>query len=167
MTLKEALVGLPARVVNSELPDLSTTFRDKQMPGIFAGRELHLSRHYEARSLARFRSIPPGGNRFDIPDALLSPCWRKHKSGSADVMGRLHWDKPSVTIRTEFFKPEKGRYLHPTENRSLTHLEASRLQGFPDEYSWVGAKTSIARQIGNAVPTSLAAALATVIAAQL
>lgn len=74
-------------------------------------------------------------------------------------MGRLHWDKPSVTIRTEFNKPEKGRYLHPVEPRAITHFEAARLMGFPDDYLWVGSKTSIARQIGNAVPIELGAAI--------
>jgi DNA (cytosine-5)-methyltransferase 1 len=64
-----------------------------------------------------------------------------------------------VTIRTEFFKPEKGRYLHPTEHRALTHHEAARIQGFPDDYKWVGSKASIARQIGNAVPVPLAKAI--------
>jgi DNA (cytosine-5)-methyltransferase 1 len=75
-------------------------------------------------------------------------------------MGRLHWDKPSVTIRTEFFKPEKGRYLHPEEDRALTHYEAALLQGFPSDYKWVGSKTAIARQIGNAVPIALGRAVA-------
>ena len=79
-------------------------------------------------------------------------------------MGRLVWDKPSVTIRTEFFKPEKGRYLHPTEHRAITHLEAARIQGFPDDYLWVGSKTEIARQIGNAVPLALGRALGRAIA---
>jgi len=74
-------------------------------------------------------------------------------------MGRLFWDKPSVTIRTEFYKPEKGRYLHPTEHRPITHLEAARLQGFPDDYQWFGTKYSIGKQIGNAVPLQLGKAL--------
>ena len=52
-------------------------------------------------------------------------------------MGRLVWDKPSVTIRTEFFKPEKGRYLHPDEHRPITHFEAARIQGFADDYPLV------------------------------
>lgn len=71
------------------------------------------------------------------------------------MMGRLSWDKPSVTIRTEFFKPEKGRYIHPTEDRAITHFEAARLQGFPDDFLWFGSKVSIARQIGNAVPVQM------------
>jgi DNA (cytosine-5)-methyltransferase 1 len=84
-------------------------------------------------------------------------------------MGRMRWDAPSLTIRTEFYKPEKGQYLHPQwdakdpsrrVNRVITHYEASLLQDFPPEYQWVGPKTEIARQIGNAVPAGLAQAIA-------
>lgn len=125
----------------------------------FKTNELHLTRHYEQLSINRFRHIPADGNRFDIPEELLADCWKKHKTGSGDVMERLNFGKPSVTIRTEFFKPEKGRYLHPTEHRALTHHEAARIQGFPDDYKWVGSKVAIARQIGNAVPIPLAHAL--------
>ena len=83
-------------------------------------------------------------------------------------MGRLEWEKPSVTIRTEFFKPEKGRYLHPQwvegdasrqVNRPITHLEAARIQDFPDSFKWCGTKIEIARQIGNAVAVGLARAI--------
>jgi DNA (cytosine-5)-methyltransferase 1 len=113
--------------------------------------------------------VPPGGNRFDLPEKLLPDCWRNKPTGTTDVMGRLEWDRPSLTIRTEFFKPEKGRYLHPQwdaddpsrrVNRPITHWEAARIQGFPDDFVWCGSKIEIARQIGNAVPVGLAAALA-------
>lgn len=91
---------------------------------------------------------------------LSTASWDKHDSGSGDVMGRLRLGRPSVTVRTEFFKPEKGRYLHPTEHRPITHYEAARLQGFPDDFLWRGSKTEIARQIGNAVPIPLGTAIA-------
>jgi DNA (cytosine-5)-methyltransferase 1 len=65
-----------------------------------------------------------------------------------------------VTIRTEFWKPEKGRYLHPDQHRAITHREAARLMGFPDEFVFMGSKVEIARQIGNAVPPPVAAAFA-------
>jgi DNA (cytosine-5)-methyltransferase 1 len=45
-------------------------------------------------------------------------------------------------------------------NRVITHLEAARLQDFPETFVWCGSKTQIAKQIGNAVPVGLAAALA-------
>ena len=68
-----------------------------------------------------------------------------------------------MTIRAEFFKPEKGRYLHPEEHRAITHREAARLMGFPDSFKFRGTKIEIARQIGNAVPPPLAAAVANVV----
>lgn len=139
----------------------------RTVPGRYTADELHITRRYEDLSKKRFRKIPEGGNRFDLPDSLKAPCWIKHTNGSGDVMGRLRWDKPSVTIRTEFFKPEKGRYLHPVEHRALTHHEAARLQGFPDTFEWCGTKLEIARQIGNAVPVQLAQYLAGHIAERL
>lgn len=123
------------------------------------GKNLHFGRNPTALSLERYKLIPPGGNRFDLmrsrPD-LCPLCWINKKTGSTDVFGRLEWNKPSLTIRTEFFKPEKGRYLHPQADRPITHREAARLQTFPDDYFFCGSKTQIATQIGNAVPPKLA-----------
>lgn len=48
----------------------------------------------------------------------------------------------------------------PSRLRRLTINETKRLQTFPDEYIFCGAKTSIYRQLGNAVPCELAKALA-------
>ncbi len=160
VTVGEALKDVPTTVTDVDLPDVRTEFRGVEFPGAFKSSELHVARNYTELSRARFAAIPPGGNRFDIPDGLLSACWRNHRTGSGDVMGRLHLNKPSVTIRTEFFKPEKGRYLHPTEHRAITHYEAALLQGFSPEHQWVGSKVSIARQIGNAVPVPLGRAIA-------
>lgn len=159
-TVQDAFAGIADEVTGVDLPTVDGSDSRVGLPGPFRSDELHLGRNYTELSLQRFRSIPPGGNRFDIPDELLSPCWRKHKTGTADVMGRLKWDAPSVTIRTEFFKPEKGRYVHPRADRAITHFEAARLQGFPDDFKWYGSKVAIARQIGNAVPVQLGRAVA-------
>lgn len=160
-TVGEALLGVPT------VPDMDEHFdkarievEDRMLPGAFSPRKLHLSRAYRPISRKRFAEIPEGGSRADLPDELKAPCWRRHTTGSMDVMGRLRADRPSVTIRTEFFKPEKGRYLHPTEHRAITHYEAALLQGFPDSHRFVGSRTAIARQIGNAVPIPLGAAIA-------
>jgi DNA (cytosine-5)-methyltransferase 1 len=143
------------RIVTVERSDAEI----RNVSGPFSTDELHVGRRPTALSLERYRHIGPGENRHALPDHLQAPCWRKHKTGAADVMGRLRWDRPSVTIRTEFFKPEKGRYLHPSEDRAITHLEAALLQGFPRDYRWCGSKVDIARQIGNAVPVPLAEAV--------
>lgn len=163
-TVDQAFRGLDASVKQTELPERTMTFDGQAVPGPFPSTELHVTRRYEEISILRFAHIPLGGNRFDLPEELKAPCWKKHTSGSGDVMGRLHLERPSVTIRTEFFKPEKGRYIHPSEDRALTHHEAARLQGFRDGYLWAGTKTSIARQIGNAVPIPLGQAIGRAIA---
>lgn len=132
---------------------------------------LHFGRTPTEISLKRYKAIPKEGmNRFDLQrNALeLTPqCWIRKVSGGTDLFGRLWWDRPAFTIRTEFFKPEKGRYLHPVQHRPITHREAARLQGFPDAFKFIGKKVDIAKQIGNAVPPPLAARIADVVCALL
>jgi DNA (cytosine-5)-methyltransferase 1 len=126
--------------------------------------DLHFGRSPKPISQARYRAIPEEGmNRFDLQRRVpeLTPaCWIKKVSGGTDLFGRLWWNKPAFTIRTEFFKPEKGRYLHPEQHRPITHREAARFQSFPDDFVFKGTKIEIAKQIGNAVPPLLAARIA-------
>jgi DNA (cytosine-5)-methyltransferase 1 len=124
------------------------------------GYSLHFGRNPTPKSIERYKHIPPGGNRWNLPPDLMPDCWKRKTKGGTDLFGRLKWDAPSVTIRTEFFKPEKGRYLHPEANRPITHREAARIQGFPDDFVFVGSKIEIAKQIGNAVPVKFAYAIA-------
>lgn len=149
-TVKEAIGDLP--------PPVGTEIRDEAPP-----LNLHFGRTPTQISKERYEAIPPGGNRFDLqknrPD-ITPDCWIRKTKGGTDLMGRLWWDRPSVTIRTEFFKPEKGRYLHPDQNRPITHREAARIQSFPDTFEFRGSKIEIARQIGNAVPPLMAKAIA-------
>ena len=152
VTVRDAIFDLPRRTKGTE-------------PCIDAAghQHLHFGRRPTQKSIDRMKAIPPGGNRFDLmrnrPD-ITPNCWLNKPTGTADVMGRMWWDRPAPTIRTEFFKPEKGRYLHPTANRSISHREGARLQSFPDDYVFEGTKIEIARQIGNAVPPLLGKAIA-------
>jgi DNA (cytosine-5)-methyltransferase 1 len=130
------------------------------------GRDWHNPRNPRPMSVERYRTIPgEGEGRFELaarrPD-ITPACWLRKKTGSTDVFGRLWWDRPAFTIRTEFYKPEKGRYLHPSEHRPITIREAARCQSFPDKFVFPDhqSMTSVAKQIGNAVPPLLAARLA-------
>jgi DNA (cytosine-5)-methyltransferase 1 len=151
-TVRDAFVGVPTEP--DRAPPVSSVTLES--------RDLHFGRDPRPESRERYRAVPPGGNRFDLqrnrPD-ITPRCWTEKRTGSTDIFGRLWWDRPSVTVRTEFFKPEKGRYLHPEADRPITHFEACRLQGFDDSFRWTGSKIEIARQIGNAVPVALAAAI--------
>lgn len=150
-TVQDAIADLP--------PPKGTGLRDLAPP-----LDLHFGRNPTELSRKRYRAIPQEGmNRFDLqrvaPD-LTPQCWIRKKSGGTDLFGRLWWNRPAFTIRTEFYKPEKGRYLHPKQHRPLTHREAARLQSFPDDFLFIGSKIEIAKQIGNAVPPLLASRVA-------
>lgn len=151
------------------------SFRDavKGLPRKPNGRAWHRPRNPRPTSLERYRTIPvEGEGRFQLaarrPD-ITPPCWLRKKSGSTDVFGRLWWSRPAYTIRTEFYKPEKGRYLHPSEHRPITVREAARCMSFPDDFVFPDDQpmTSVAAQIGNAVPPLLAAQVAASLAAHL
>lgn len=160
----ESATSTPYRTVRQAIGDL-TPMPEALDIGLdeHNRQDLHFRRQPRPVSIERYEAIPEGGNRFDLARNrwdITPNCWRNKPTGTTDVMGRLWWDRPSVTIRTEFFKPEKGRYLHPVENRPITHREAARLQSFPDSFEFDGTKTEVARQIGNAVPPLLAKAIA-------
>ena len=170
--LRERISDVNLHPGSTTLPSKETLLFGRVVPGPFTSREIHVGRNPTEKSLRRYAIVPPGGGRFDIAreaPELLPRCWAEKPTGTTDVMGRLEWDKPSVTIRTEFFKPEKGRYLHPQwvarnpamqVNRPITHYEAARIQDFPDSFEWCGSKIEIAKQIGNAVPVGLARSIA-------
>ncbi|QWU16226.1 DNA (cytosine-5)-methyltransferase 1 [Paenibacillus sophorae] len=162
-SVRDAISDLPLYPETTNLDPLPTAGTDEL-------QNLHFGRNPTEVSLKRYRLIPPGGNRFDLmrqAPEITPRCWLEKPTGTTDVFGRLRWDEPAYTIRTEFFKPEKGCYLHPEAHRPLTHREAARLQTFRDDFIFVGSKTQIAKQIGNAVPPMLAQVLAQNLARQL
>jgi len=149
-TLRDTIGDLPS-------PD-GLQIRDEPPP-----LDLHFGRNPTELSRRRYRVVSEEGmNRetlLELAPELTPKCW-VNKKGGTDLFGRLWWDRPAFTIRTEFFKPEKGRYLHPVEHRPITHREAARIQSFPDTFRFKGTKIEIAKQIGNAVPPMLAARVA-------
>lgn len=74
-----------------------------------------------------------------------------------DVYGRMYWEKPAPTITTRFNSLSNGRFGHPDEDRAISIREGATLQTFPKTYLFKGSNlSSLARQIGNAVPPELA-----------
>lgn len=98
-------------------------------------------------------------NLYDLPNRLRPACHRDKPHSYRSMYGRLRSDHPAQTITSGFGSMGQGRYVHPTQRRTLTAHEAARLQGFPDffDFSDAGGVTALREMIGNAVPPQLAA----------
>ena len=114
--------------------------------------------HGEIRSpkVKKIISMIPkdGGSRFALPKHLWFDCHLRIASGFNDVYGRMKWDDYAPTITGGCVSPSKGRFLHPSQNRTITLREAALLQTFPKKYfiSMAGGKQKAALMIGNALP---------------
>ncbi len=128
----------------------------------------HITFSLSENDMKMVKAIPEGGNWKDIPLDIPSKRLERIREtgGRTTLYGRLKKNKPSYTITTYFNRPGNGAYIHPTQDRVLSAREAARLQSFPDNYIFKGSKTSLPKQIGNAVPPLLAYAIATQIKKQ-
>jgi DNA (cytosine-5)-methyltransferase 1 len=99
-------------------------------------------------------AIPPGDNylfytaKRSHPDPLFR--WR---SKYWSFLLKLAPDKPAPTIQAQ-----PGPYIGPFhwENRRLRVPETKRLFTYPEDFEFVGSRSSIQAQLGNSVPPWLA-----------
>jgi DNA (cytosine-5)-methyltransferase 1 len=102
---------------------------------------------HTSKMLATMERVPEGGQRDNGGRYFGAAYARLHRRGLAR------------TITTYFPNAGSGRYWHPTANRSLTLREGARIQGFPDDFSFIGGSTDANRTlVGNALDAALAKA---------
>lgn len=103
---------------------------------------------HNARTKEIIAMVPDGGNYKDLPEEL----WSTRKVHIAWT--RMDSCKPCFTIDTGH-----NHHFHYKENRVPTVRESARIQSFPDDFKFIGIKTSQLKQVGNAVPPLLAKAI--------
>ncbi|MGD0448495.1 MAG: DNA cytosine methyltransferase [Candidatus Dormibacteria bacterium] len=114
-------------------------------------------------NLARIQGTPPDGGRLDWPAGFRLDC-HSDLQGYSDVYGRLRRDRPASAMTTRCVSLSNGRFGHPSQDRAISAREAARIQTFADDFVFHGSLTSVARQIGNAVPVALARAMGLAVA---
>jgi len=88
----------------------------------------------------RLMQVPEGKSLYDN----YSDAWKK-----------CPWNEPSCTIKEN----HGGVNIHPRLPRVLTVREMARLQSFPDDFIFCGARKWQMVQVGNAVPPLLGKAI--------
>ena len=114
----------------------------------------HQASNHKQVAIDKLAMIPPEKGKECLPEELLG------KQQFSSTWGRLVWDEVSPTIDTRFDAASNGKNNHPYLNRAITPREAARIQSFDDRFIFYGSKYYIRQQIGNAVPTLLAKAIA-------
>ena len=105
--------------------------------------------------------VPEGGNWRDLPpDVQKEALGGAYDSwgGRSGYFRRLAWDRPAPALTT-VPNCKATMLCHPTAMRPLSLREYARIQQFPDDWKFEGSTASQYRQIGNAVPVGLGAAL--------
>jgi DNA (cytosine-5)-methyltransferase 1 len=151
-------------------PELGKWFHDPRLEGVVSHRSRShmpgdLHRYLFAASYAHHYSRSP--LLHDFPESLL-PNHASARSTHKPFADRFRVQvmfEPSTTVVSHIAQ-DGHYYIHPdpSQCRSLTVREAARLQTFQDNYYFAGSRSAQFRQIGNAVPPMLSAAIAEVVA---
>lgn len=153
VTVADAIDNLPDATDDgsTDTPKPKTSYQ-KYLSSNSEKLQNHTKTKHSRTAIERMKKINNGEN-FTVLDEDI-------KSVHSGSYGRLSWDEPAPTITTRFDTPSGGRFTHPEKNRTLSPREAARIQSFPDDYVFYGKKTSIIKQIGNAVPPKVSYFLA-------
>ncbi len=139
------------------------TLRDAFFKGILYDCDVpeSIGQKYPQRKKEIMEQVPMGGNWKDLPDELQREYMKGSYflgGGKTGIARRLSLDEPSLTLTCAPAMKQTER-CHPTETRPLTVREYARIQTFPDDWEFCGNMTAQYKQIGNAVPVNLAAAV--------
>ena len=135
-----------AKLVNKDLPECVPLLN-------------HRCKFNNERDIEIFRVLKPGekSNAESIQD--LNP-YKSRDGMFTDKFHKLPADEPCKTITAHMYY-DCNMYIHPTQARGLSPREAARVQGFPDDYLFLGSPNEWYRQIGNAVSPLVARVLGT------
>jgi DNA (cytosine-5)-methyltransferase 1 len=123
-------------------------------------------RHAKDLFLAERAKRQARGEAIDEESPAYKKLWAEYVPPYDDTKFPNKWrkmeaDRPARTLMAHLGK-DSYSHIHydSAQARTISVREAARLQSFPDGFQFVGTMNPAFRQIGNAVPPLLAAAVA-------
>ena len=168
--VRERVIILCSRDGESPPPFLTPTHSDNEefrLPAWVTFREAikglrkHDHVNFPEKRLKFYRMLKPGQNWRNLPpNAQKQAMGKSYFSGGGKTgfYRRLSWNKPAPTLVTHPAMPATD-LAHPKSNRPLSIQEYKRLQQFPDDWQLAGPLIQQYKQVGNAVPIGLGAAV--------
>lgn len=147
ITAQEAISDLPENTLpnGEKYSENSKSEYQKLIRENSKGIFNHETTNHSEQTTEIISLVPDGGNYKNLPTEF-------QKTRNVNIAWtRLNSKKPSFTIDTGH-----RHHFHYKFNRVPTVRESARIQSFPDEFIFLGSKTSQYKQVGNAVPPILA-----------
>jgi len=154
ITTREAISDLPLLSDNLGAPEMLYSKKPSSDYQILMRKNSTKITNHEAvdhkpKTKMIINMVPDGGNYKNLP--LEYQGTRKVNI----AWTRMNSKKPCFTIDAGH-----NHHFHYKANRVPTVRECARIQSFPDNFTFIGKRTSQYRQVGNAVPPILAQKIA-------
>lgn len=133
-----------ARLINAGLPDSLPLLN-------------HRSKYNNDRDIQIYELLRPG-EKSDAESIQDINPYKNRADIFRDKFDKLIADEPCKAITAHMYY-DCNMYIHPSQARGLSPREAARVQGFPDDYLFLGSPNEWYRQIGNAVSPLMARVL--------
>lgn len=117
----------------------------------------HRSKYNNERDIQIYHLLKPG-EKSDAESIQEINPYKSRSDIFRDKFDKLVANEPCKAITAHMYY-DCNMYIHPTQARGLSPREAARVQGFPDDYLFLGTPNEWYRQIGNAVSPLMARVL--------
>lgn len=117
----------------------------------------HRSKYNNKRDIKIYKLLKQG-EKSDAESIQDINPYKNRANIFRDKFDKLVADEPCKAITAHMYY-DCNMYIHPYQARGLTPREAARIQGFPDDYLFLGSPNEWYRQIGNAVSPLMARVL--------
>jgi len=117
----------------------------------------HRSKYNNDRDIQIYGLLKQGEKSDAESISAINP-YKSRAEIFRDKFDKLKADEPCKAITAHMYY-DCNMYIHPYQARGLSPREAARVQGFPDDYLFLGSPNEWYRQIGNAVSPLVARVL--------